>query len=236
MRMIIGDTYEDMSRLAMQHLLGHMFQQQGRVNLSITGGTTPIRMYGMLAPEMAGKGYFNHVHFYNFDEIPHKVKQQEGITMTDLRKLFYGPAGIPEGQIHILNEQTYGGYDAMIERDGGLDAMLLGVGWDGHFCGNLPNTTRFSDRTVMVPCDAVVKGKIRKYFEEEEDVPDTYLTMGPASVMAARHLILIASGVKKQEVMKKFVYGDVDAMVPVSILKMHPHVTVIMDKDAAGLL
>ncbi|VFT76327.1 putative glucosamine-6-phosphate deaminase [Klebsiella aerogenes] len=66
--------------------------------------------------------------------------------------------------------------------------MVLGLGADGHFCGNLPNTTRFHDQTVEVPIHGemigiVANGEMGGDFSV---VPDSYVTMGPRSVMAAK--------------------------------------------------
>ncbi|MDR2868823.1 MAG: glucosamine-6-phosphate deaminase [Deferribacteraceae bacterium] len=236
MRVIIAKDYDDMSKIAMQNLLGHMFLKKDRVNLSITAGSTPLRLYEMMIDEVKGKDYLKNVHYYNFDEIPHKVKKQEGVTMTDLRQYFYTPAQIPAEQIHVLDETNYSTQDKRIKDAGGLDAMLLGIGTDGHYCGNLPGTTRFSQYTVSIPCDDRIKSRIKKFYETEDDIPDTYVTMGPASVMAARHLILIANGTRKAEIMKTWFKTEIDINIPASILKLHPNITVIMDKDAASLL
>ena len=61
-----------MSHTAAMHVLKYMYSDQARVNLSITGGTTPARMYEILLPLVKGKDDFRNVHFYNFDEIPYR--------------------------------------------------------------------------------------------------------------------------------------------------------------------
>lgn len=234
MKTIITKDYEEMSQVAAKHVLGHILNSQYRTNLSVTAGTTPVRMYEILTEEMRGKDYYNNAHYYNFDEIPHKVKQEEGITMTDLRNLFFTPAGINEDRIHMLDENNYKNQDQRIVEDGSLDAIVLGIGADGHFCGNLPGTTQFKDFTTKVICDEAMKKRIGGLFESADDVPDFYITMGPSSIMQAKHLILIASGIKKANVMKEWYRSNIDESLPASILKAHPNITVIMDEDAAS--
>lgn len=236
MRLIITKDYEEMSKVAAQHLLGHMFNSQHRVNLSITAGTTPVLMYKMLVQEVKGKDYFDNIHYYNFDEIPHKVNKQEGITITDLRNMYFTPAGIPEERIHVLTEKNYTEQDEKVAGDGGLDMILLGIGTDGHFCGNLPGTTKFKDLTTRVDCDEAMKERIGGHFDNKDDIPDFYITMGPASVMRARHLILFASGVRKAAIMKTWFETNIEERIPASILKNHPNISVILDQDAASLL
>ena len=235
MKIIITKDYEEMSKVAVQHLLGYMYRE-ARVNISITAGTTPVRTYELLTEAVKNNPWFQNAHYYNFDEIPHRQKKGPGITMTDLNRLYFTPAAVPPEQIHPLDETNYAWQDAAIAQAGGLDLVLLGMGWDGHFCGNLPGTTQFKDMTVRVECDGALKKRIKGLFTSEDDVPDFYITMGPAAIMRARNLIIIASGTKKAGIMKTWFETNIDEKVPASLLKVHPHVTVIMDKDAAALV
>ena len=115
--------------------------------------------------------------------------------------------------------------------------VILGVGADGHFCGNLPQTTKFGDLTTRVENDQRLKARILPEFHNvEEDVPEYYITMGPRSIMRARHIIMIASGEKKAGIIKTLLEQVVDQDVPASILTLHPHFTLIVDEEAASLL
>lgn len=234
MKTIITQNYEEMSQVAAKLILGRILNSQYRTNLSITGGTTPVRMYEILTQEMKEKPYYNNAHYYNFDEIPYRTQNREGITMTDLRRLFFTPAGIEEGRIHKLDHTNYESQDQRIADEGGLDAIVLGIGADGHFCGNLPGTTKFKDFTTKVLCDEQMKARIGRHFQRPDDIPDFYITMGPSSVMQARQIILIASGSKKADVMKEWYRTNIDESLPASILKAHPDITVIMDEEAAS--
>ena len=235
MKLIRVKDYEEMSRTGAHCVLGYMYRE-GRVNLSITGGTTPKRMYEILVPLVKDKEQFKDVHFYNFDEIPYRREDREGVTISGLRELFLAPADIPEENIHKLDHTNYKMQDERIERDGGLDMVILGLGWDGHFCGNLPGTTKFGDLTTKVECDQRLRDRILEEFDNvEENVPDYYITMGPRSIMRARNIIMIASGKRKAEAVKKLLDGEVDLSVPASILTLHPHFTLIADEEALSL-
>lgn len=234
MKIIITENVEEMSKVAKDHMLGFMLQDK-RVNLSITGGSTPKRMYELVAPEVKGKKYFDNVHYYNFDEIPYKKEDREGVTISELRKLYFTPAAIPEDQIHILDQHNYTGQDERIKNDGGLDAVILGLGSDGHFCGNLPNTTKFGDLTSRVECDDYLKGRILDDFDgQEEYVPDYYITMGPRSIMMAKKLVMIVSGSKKAKIVKEIAAANVTEDIPATVLSLHPNFTLILDKEAAS--
>ena len=226
-----------MSKIAAGYVLSYMYQEKDRVNLSITGGTTPARMYELLVPEVKDSTIFDHVHYYNFDEIPYRKEDREGVTISGLREAFFTPAGIPEERIHKMDQFNYQTQDERIEKAGGLDMVILGVGADGHFCGNLPQTTKFGDLTSRVECDKRLKDRILPEFNDvEEDVPDYYITMGPRSIMRAKHIIMIASGIKKAEIIKTLSEGVIDENKPATILTLHPHFTLILDEDAASLL
>ena len=237
MKMIIGKDVEEMSQVAAGYVMSYMYQDRERVNLSITGGTTPQRMYEILVPMVKDKKQFQHVHFYNFDEIPYRKEDREGVTISGLRDAFFTPAHIKEEQIHKLDQFNYQTQDERIEKDGGLDMVILGVGADGHFCGNLPQTTKFGDLTTRVENDQRLKARILPEFHNvEEDVPEYYITMGPLSIMRARHIVMIASGVKKAGIIKTLLEQVVVQDVPASILTLHPHFTLIVDEEAASLL
>ena len=237
MKVIIGKDVEEMSQVAAGYVMSYMYQDRERVNLSITGGTTPQRMYEILVPMVKDKKQFQHVHFYNFDEIPYRKGDREGVTVSGLRDAFFTPAHIKEEQIHKLDQFNYQTQDERIEKDGGLDMVILGVGADGHFCGNLPQTTKFGDLTTRVENDQRLKARILPEFHNvEEDVPEYYITMGPRSIMRARHIVMIASGVKKAGIIKTLLEQVVDQDVPASILTLHPHFTLIVDEEAASLL
>ncbi|MBK2475371.1 glucosamine-6-phosphate deaminase, partial [Klebsiella quasipneumoniae] len=67
-------------------------------------------------------------------------------------------------------------------------------------------------------------------------VPDSYVTMGPRSVMAAKNLLLIVSGAAKAHALKQVVEGPVSVQVPASVLKLHASLVIIADKAAAAEL
>lgn len=234
MRIIKVKDYEEMSCVAASYLLGVMYRP-GRQNISITGGSTPKRMYELLVPQVSGKQHFSNVHFYNFDEIPYRTEDREGVTISGLRRSFLTPANICEDNIHLLNQHNYTTQDERLAIAGGLDLIVLGLGWDGHFCGNLPGTTAFGDGTVRVECDEQLKSRLVDEFENgAADVPDYYITMGPRAIMAARELVMIASGAKKAKAVAHLLSNQVCSEWPSTVLTLHPNFTLIVDEEALG--
>ncbi|MDM8620260.1 6-phosphogluconolactonase, partial [Escherichia coli] len=67
-------------------------------------------------------------------------------------------------------------------------------------------------------------------------VPDSYVTMGPKSIMAAKNLLIIVSGSGKAQALKNVLQGPVTEDVPASVLQLHPSLMVIADKAAVAEL
>ncbi len=240
MNIIVEKDYEQLSKTTMQLLLGYMYKT-GPVDIAITAGSTPIRLYELLIEELKQKdnSFLNNITFYNFDEIPLKGKEGYGVTMNNLNKMFFEPAKISDKNIHVLDEKNYSQHDQYLKSKGGLDVILLGLGADGHFCGNLPHTTKFSDGTTTVDIDSrpdmreIIKDEVGG---DENLIPEFYVTMGPKSVMHAKKVIMFASGIKKAEAVKNAFFGEVTEEWPSSIFQMHPDFTLILDEEAASLL
>ncbi len=101
-----------------------------------------------------------------------------------------------------------------------------------------PNTTHFHEQTVEFPIqgemvDIVAHGELGGDFSL---VPDSYVTMGPKSIMAAKNLLIIVSGAGKAQALKNVLQGPVTEDVPASVLQLHPSLMVIADKAAAAEL
>lgn len=238
MRLIVTNTLKEMNEVGAQHLLGAMHTQH-RTNIAITAGSTPKGVYDLMIPLVKDKNYFDNVHYYNFDEIPFKGEDGYGVTMKNLNKLYFEPANVCREKIHVLDWTNYETQDERIAEDGGLDFVLLGVGADGHFCGNLPGTTKFGDLTSRVDEDAtpdMVEVLLNEVGGVEEKRPDFYVTMGPKSIMQIKKLVMIANGEAKAGIVKKLVEGVVSEAVPATLLTTHPDFTLIVDKEAAALL
>ncbi|BDR59075.1 glucosamine-6-phosphate deaminase [Xylocopilactobacillus apicola] len=233
MKIIRVANKKELNELTGEMLIGSMLSKQTRYNLSITAGNTPKGVYEYLAPRIKRNSAFDHVHYYNFDEIPSTDPNFIGVTMRDLKKLYLDPAGIDSKRIHHLTSENFENHDHNLLLAGGLDAMLLGIGKDGHYCGNLPGTTNFADQTVKVEAKGALKDLIGRHFSDPLLVPDYWITMGPKSVMNARKLILIATGTEKADAIWHLVDGPVENKYPSSILKLHPDLTVIVDEEAA---
>ncbi|EAK8886699.1 glucosamine-6-phosphate deaminase, partial [Listeria monocytogenes] len=106
------------------------------------------------------------------------------------------------------------------------------LGADGHFCGNMPTTTHFKNETYQV----TVTGSEPWFVPEMMQPGMTFVTMGPASIMKVKHLVLIVNGEQKAQMVKQVLQGPVTETYPASILQLHPNLTVLLDEAAASQL
>lgn len=233
MRIIVEKNYEEMSKTVMYLLLAKMYENRP-MHIAITAGSTPKRMYELLAVEIKDKRTFENVTFYNFDEVPYRNKQSYGLTLENLKKDFFDKARISMEYVHALTPDNYQEFDALIDSFQGLDAIFMGLGADGHFCGNTPDITKFANKTLEFPISEAYKPQFAEEMGGIDQVPDTFITMGPASVMTSKETFIFANGLKKAQIVREAFFGPVTESVPASVFQLHPNFTLILDEEAAS--
>jgi glucosamine-6-phosphate deaminase len=124
--------------------------------------------------------------------------------------------------------------DSFIERYGPLDVSVLGIGLNGHLGFN-EDGDDFNLNAHTIPLSKTTKSIMHKYFDRERTL-EYGITQGLRQIMAARRVILIASGAHKAEILDRAFNGPVDPSVPASILQRHPACYVAADKEAASKL
>jgi glucosamine-6-phosphate deaminase len=126
-------------------------------------------------------------------------------------------------------------YEALIQRFGGIDLQLLGIGRAGHIGFNEPLSAMRSRTRVKALTPTTVKQNA-SFFGSEEHVPRRAITMGVGTIIEARRCLLLATGSSKAGVIAQAVEGPITSMVTASALQLHPHCTVIVDEEAAANL
>ena len=124
-------------------------------------------------------------------------------------------------------------YEALLAELGGVDVQLLGIGSDGHIGFNEPGSSLRS-RTRIKTLTAATRPTTPASSTDPDDVPRHVVTQGLATIGDARHLVLVACGAAKAAPVAAAVEGPLTASCPASILQRHPHVTVVIDEEAAS--
>lgn len=231
MKLIIENTELDMCESAMHIVLGAMMQDK-RVNISLTAGKSPIEMYKMMTPKVKDKEQFKDIQYYVFDDAPYPGKVH-GPIWDEMQDLFFRDANIPDERIHAITDDNWETFDEDIAKAGGLDVMVLGLGYDGHFCSNAPKVTPLDSYTYKV--DRAWRRTILPHYNSNPEIPFVY-TMGAKSLMKVKHLVMIVNGKHKAQILKDMLEKPISNELPATVLKLHPNFTIIADKDAASLL
>ena len=81
-----------------------------------------------------------------------------------------------------------------------------------------------------------IRSNARFFGDNENNVPKLAVTVGIATIMDAREVMVIACGNQKAEALQGAVEGSINHMCPMSILQLHQHAIVVCDEDATSKL
>ncbi|MDN6437566.1 MAG: glucosamine-6-phosphate deaminase, partial [Lactococcus sp.] len=140
---------------------------------------------------------------------------------------------LPNGKADDLDKEVKA-YDEIIDAHP-IDLQILGIGQNGHIGFNEPGTSFDVTTHVVDLTQSTIKANSR-YFANEADVPKQAVSMGIASILKSKTLILMAWGHEKAEAVKGMIEGEVTESLPASVLQQHDDVIVIIDEAAASLL
>lgn len=212
--------------------------------LSLPTGSTAVSIYRELVRmHEEEKLDFSRVETFNLFEFhgvtpDHLHSQRRWMT-----EKFFSQVNIPAEKIHFLDgmapmeeaEEHCRQYEAEIQRAGGIDLMLLGVGCTGQIAVNEP----FSDpngRTRLTTIDPPTQQDLSSGSFDKENVPTLALTMGMATIRAARKVLLVALGEQKASIVRAICEQPATNGVPASAVQRHPDAAVLLDEAAASEL
>ena len=241
MKVIIKKTYEELSKEAAE-TIKEAIQKKPNLVLGLATGSTPIGTYQELARMYREKGLdFSKVVIFNLDEylgLPADHPQSYHYFMYEnlLNHVNINPENfnIPDGMTKNI-EKFCQEYEEKIQKAGGIDLQLLGIGSDGHIGFNEPGTPLDSRTQLVKLAESTIKDNSR-FFEKEEDVPRFAITMGAQTIFEAKRILLLASGENKAEAVAKFIEGPITPQITASVLQKHPDTIVILDEAAASKL
>ena len=241
MEVLIAKDYNTLSKQAAMIIAGQVISQPSSV-LGLATGSSPVETYKNLAAfYREGIVGFQQVTAFNLDEYygvaPDNPCSYRWFMEENLFKhinILPENTHIPNGLAKdVANECLE--YEEKIHRAGGIDLQLLGIGGNGHIGFNEPGA-HFESLTHLVDLDQETIDANARFFDSPDQVPRQALSMGIKSIMAARKIILLASGKAKAKAVYEMVQGPISPEHPASVLQLHPQVVVIVDKEAASLL
>ena len=210
--------------------------------LGLATGSTPLPLYReLIQREKDGKLSFAQVRSANLDEYKglsgdHPQSYRYFMNENLFNHISIDPANtiVPDGLAEDA-EAMCAEYERKIEAAGGIDLQFMGIGRNGHIGFNEP-AEAYPDCTSIITLTESTIDANKRFFDSIDEVPTAAYTMGIGTVMAARKVLLLATGKDKAEIVYKSFFGPVDPMVPASILQFHGDVTVIVDEAAGSLI
>jgi glucosamine-6-phosphate deaminase len=242
--MILSDTREHAGeRLA--DTLAAGIAKNPHLKLGLSAGRTSILAYIGLVQRFHERGGFSfrNVTAFGTDEYvglsPFDHRSTRYLMNYHLFKQVDMPGEqtfVPRGDAKDLDAECRA-WDLLIEARGGLDLVVLGLGHNGHVGLNEPGSSPKSRmRLVTLTPSTLAALSDGSRFSNLESTPQTAITMGMATILEAREVLLIATGLGKADALHRMVEGRSGPSVPASLLLTHPKLTVFADSDAASRL
>lgn len=237
MRVIVCENYDELSKEAAKIMASQVHLKPNCV-LGLATGSTPVGAYKELINMYKnGEIDFKDVTTFNLDEYFPISRKNDQSYYYFMHENLFDHINVPEERIHVLNgevadpEKECADYEKAICDNGGIDLQLLGIGRNGHIAFNEPDENLVSDTHVTALTDDTIDANAR-FFEDKKDVPTKSLTMGMASIMKARKILILINGAGKHAALKKLLSGKITTSCPATMLNMHSDVVVICDKEA----
>lgn len=230
-------NYQDMSRKAADIISAQIILKPNCV-LGLATGSSPVGTYRHLIERCKnGELDFSDVTSINLDEYkglaPENTQSYRYFMNTNLfdhvnidKSRTFIPNGLEENSEKACLE-----YNRILNRIGGADLQLLGLGNNGHIGFNEPGPS-FECETHCVDLTPSTIEANKRFFDCESAVPRQAYTMGIRNIFQAKKILLIVSGKSKAQALKAALYGPITPALPASILQLHQDVTVVADEEA----
>ena len=236
MKFITVPTYEKLSRQAANIISAQIIMKPQSV-IGLGTGSSPIGVYRLLADAYTkGDLDFSEITTINLDEYvglpetdPQSYRHFMQTNFFDHINIRRENTFVPNGCAEDMDTEC-AEYDARIERLGGIDLQLLGIGVDGHIGFNEPSSVFVKNTHVVDLHESTIRANSR-FFENEDQVPRQAVTMGMISIMQAKKIVLVANGKLKKDILHRAFFGPITPEIPASILQLHPDITVVFSEE-----
>lgn len=237
MKLIVCKDYEEMSLEGAKIAIEQLKAKPDSV-LGLCTGSTPIGMYAdLVKANKAGEISFKKVKTYNLDEYypiePTNINSYRYFMNDNLFlhvDIDLNNTNVPQGNVKDPYEEAKR-YEEAVRADRQMDIQYLGLGNNGHIAFNEPAENLELKTHVTGLTESTIQANLR--FFPDGDIPTKALTMGIGTIMSAKRIVILINGKKKHEALMKLLDKEyVSTAWPCTMLKFHPDVTVICDKEA----
>ncbi|HEU0117089.1 MAG TPA: glucosamine-6-phosphate deaminase [Alphaproteobacteria bacterium] len=206
--------------------------------IGLATGGTQVAVYRELVRMHKEEGLdFSHATFFNLDEFIGIPPDHPQSFHRYMNEHFFNHVNANRRHVHIPNGMSNqplaesARYERMIKEAGGIDLQLLGIGRNGHigFCepGTFPNSKTHA--TALTP---ETRKDAASSFGGLRHVPKSAITMGMATILRSKRIIMLATGKTKAKAVEAMLTGPVTRDCPGSFLQGHPNVSYYFDQSA----
>jgi len=241
MKVIIEENSDKVAR-AVADRFEQLIEKKPDALVCIAGGHSTVKLMQTISTD-AKEGRFNakEFKFVSLDEWVGLGPEDAGSCIYDIGKYFLDPLGLKGGErLFFFNglsndlEQECDREMEFIEKSGGIDIIVLGIGMNGHIGFNEPGSS-FDSNVRVVELDETSKTVGVKYFEKNYELKQG-ITLGMQQVLDAKEAILIAMGDAKSDILHQALCQEASPQIPAGIMQLHKNSTVYADKEAAKKL
>ncbi len=237
MKLIVCKDYSEMSEKAAEIVAAQLTLRSDSV-LGLATGSTPEGMYACLVNMYReGRLDFSAVRSVNLDEYypisPSNGQSYRYFMNNNLfdkvnidKKNTYVPDGTAKDPEKFCCE-----YEKLIADLGGIDLQILGIGRNAHIGFNEPGDVLYPYTHLTDLTPSTVQANSR-FFASVDDVPKQALTMGIASILKAKKIVVLASGSEKHDAVMKLLGDTLETKYPATMLNLHDDVTLVCDEGA----
>lgn len=239
MNFIKVDTYDKLSEIA-ANIIGAQVIMKPDCVLGLATGSSPLGTYAKLAEKnKAGELDFSKVTSVNLDEYVGLDGTNDQSYRYFMDNNLFKYINIDKANTYVPNgaaenaDEACETYEKIIKSLGGIDIQVLGIGQNGHIGFNEPedNLYLYTHKTGLT--DNTIQANSR-FFSDDEVMPTAALTMGMGTIFGAKKIIMLINGKNKREAFEKLLNDRITTDCPATLLKLHPNVTVLCDKEAFG--
>ena len=208
--------------------------------LGLPTGRTPLAFYRELR-ERSGLDW-SEVRTFNLDEFVGVSADDPGSYRAFMQGQLFDHVSIKSTNIEMLDGRAPDlkaecrRYELAIADAGGIDLQILGIGANGHIGFNEP-ADGLCARTHIAELERKSREANAELFGGRwTAVPERALSMGMATILGARNIVMMATGARKADAVWGMIEGLITTQLPASFLQVHPRVTVMLDEKAASRL
>ena len=247
MRVVIRPDYEEVSLWVASYIRARILNFAPTASrpfvLGLPTGGSPLGTYRHLVSMHArGELSFAHVITFNMDEYVDLPRDHPESYHSFMWTHLFQHIDILPANVHILDgnssdlKRECEQYEEAIRAVGGVELFLGGIGTDGHIAFNEPGSSLQSRTRVKTLAYETIVANARFFGNKLEQVPKMALTVGVATIMDAREVLIVISGHSKAAALERCIERGVNHMFTLSAIQMHPCACIVCDDDATAEL